>query len=71
MQEESTTEIEENIPEEGPTPIPSVKAMCSADNWVHHTKSILKCNRVTLIEEEAPEGVEPEDFMKERMGKDP
>jgi len=45
--------------------------MCSADNWVHHTKSILNCNRVTLIDEEAPEGVEPEDFMKERMGKDP
>lgn len=71
MQEESTTEIEENVPEEGPVPVPSVKQMCDASHWVHHTKSILNCNRVTLMEEEAPEGIEPEDFMKERMAKDP
>jgi len=71
MVEESTTEIEENVPEEGPVPIPSVQQMCKADNWVHHPKSILNCCRVTLMEEEAPEGVEPEDFMKARMEKDP
>jgi len=71
MVEESTTEIEENVPEEGPVPVPSVKEMCKAENWVHHPKSILKCSRVTLMEEEAPEGIDPEDFMKARMAKDP
>lgn len=66
MQEDSTTEIELNEPEEGPIPVPSVSAMRQAANWVHHPKSILNCSRTALMEEEAPEGMEPEDFMKMR-----
>jgi len=71
LNEENPTEIEENVPEEGPVPIPSVTEMCNASNWVHHMKSVLKCDRTTLMEVEAPEGEEPEEFAKKRALQDP
>jgi len=65
--EDNAAEIEENLPEEGPTPIPSVTEMRKTDMWVHHMKSILLCNRTTLQEIEMPEGVEDaEVWQKER-----
>ena len=47
FQEESTTEIEENVPEEGPIPVPSTEEMENKENWLHYTRNILKCNRIT------------------------
>lgn len=70
-QEETPTEIEENLPDEGPTPVPSVNEMTKATMWVHHTKSILKCNRTVFMETEAPEGDDPEEFAKKRAIADP
>jgi len=58
LQEENPSEIEENVPEEGPVPMPAVTEMTKANMWVHHTRSILNCARTTVIESEAPEGVE-------------
>ena len=69
--EDNPNEIEENVPEEGPVPIPPVSEMTKASNWVHHTKSILKCNRVALLEIETPENEDPEVFMKKRQEADP
>lgn len=67
--EESTTEIEENTPEEGPVPIPSTKDMAKAENWVHYSRSILLCNRITHME---PVDVEdPEEEKKKIEAKDP
>ena len=71
VNEENPTEIEENVPDEGPLVLPSTSEMAKAANWVHHMKSILKCNRTTLLEVEAPEGVEPEEFAKKRQLEDP
>lgn len=50
LNEENPSVIEENIPDEGPIPIPSTKDMAIASNWVHHVPSILKCCRTTLLE---------------------
>lgn len=50
--------IEENIPEEGPVPIPTTSEMGKPEFWVHYPQSLLKCCRTTLTEAEAPEGVE-------------
>lgn len=69
--EENLAEIEENLPDEGPVPMPSVNEMCNQSNWVHHMKSVLKCNRVGLMEVEAPEGDDPEEFAKKRALEDP
>ena len=71
VNEENPTEIEENVPEEGPLVLPSTSEMAKPANWVHHMKSILKCNRTTLLEVEAPEGVEPEEYAKKRQLEDP
>ena len=51
--------------------MPAVTEMSNLSNWVHHPKSILKCNRVGLVEMEAPEGEDPEEFAKKRALEDP
>lgn len=71
LTEDNPNAIEENLPEEGPIPIPSTKEMGQASNWVHHVSSILHCNRTTLMEMDAPDGEEPEDFMRRRQLADP
>lgn len=58
LNEENAAEIEENVIDDAPTPIPSVTEMVKADMWVHHMKSILQCNRTTLQDVEMPEGIE-------------
>lgn len=42
--------IEENAPEEGPVPIPTTNEVSSLDFWAHYQRSILKCNRLTVME---------------------
>lgn len=44
--EDSEREIEDNTPEEGPIKMPTTEAMINLNNWVHHTPSILLCNRL-------------------------
>lgn len=48
--EDNPNDIEENVPDEGPIPVPTTSEMCKAQNWVHYTRNILKCNRVTHLE---------------------
>lgn len=67
--EDSTTEVEENVPEEGPVQVPSTRDMAKAENWVHYSRNILKCNRITHME---PTDVEdPEEEKKKIEAKDP
>lgn len=40
-------------------------------NWIHYPPGILKCGRVSHNTEEPPEGVEPEDFKKQILSRDP
>ena len=40
-------------------------------NWVHFLPGILKEGRINHFEREVPEGVEPEDFKKQYIQKDP
>lgn len=53
--------IEENVPEDGPVPIPNTSQMGDLRSWVHFNKSILKCGRLSAIltEEEVDEEGEP------------
>ena len=60
LNEEDKSLIEENLPEEGPVPVPSTKAMASPANWVHYSKSILKCNRTSHMEVEPVDDQDPE-----------
>lgn len=71
LTEDNPTAIEENLPDEGPVPVPSTVEMGKSSNWVHHVQSILLCNRTTLMEIEAPESVDPEEFAKQRLMADP
>lgn len=60
---EDGTEIEENMPEEGEIQLLPTHEMAKPHNWVHYTKSILNCNRTSLVPVDAPDGEEdPEAF---------
>ena len=50
--EDNDREIEDNTPEDGPVKIPSTDHMAKAENWVHYSTNILKCNRLVLLEAE-------------------
>lgn len=71
MVEESAVDVEENTPDEGPIPIPSTLNMGKAEFWVHHTESLLGCNRLRHIESEPPEGVDPEVWTAQIKKADP
>ncbi len=71
MVEDSTVDVEENTPDEGPIPIPSTLNMAKAENWVHHAESILGCNRLRHLETEAPEGVDPDVWAAQIKKADP
>lgn len=46
--EDNANEIEENLGEETQkVTVPTTDEMCKAANWVHFTKNVLKCNRLT------------------------
>lgn len=67
--EENEKEIEDNNPVEGSIQIPSTLAMSKADMWVHHTQNILKCNRLTHIDQS--EGDDTGEVMKRIEAADP
>lgn len=76
MQEESTTEVEDNQPEDAelPVPVPSSSEMGSKDFWCHYTKNILKCGRITHQEPTQPDPeneVDPEELKKIQEAADP
>jgi len=66
INEENNREIEENIPDEGPVPIPSTVDMAKPENWLHFTPNILRAARLVHMEPEVPDGVEidPEELKK-------
>ena len=67
--EENDKEIEENTPVEGLLQLPSTLSMSKPDMWVHHSQNILKCNRVTHIDQS--EGDETGEVMKKIEAADP
>lgn len=73
LQEESTKEIEENLPEEGDLLKPTTNEMKSASMWCHYTVGILKNCRTAHLDPEVPEGmdIEPEELLKQIEDKDP
>ena len=48
--EDNQNEIEENANDDGQVKVPTTEEMCKAVNWVHYTKNILNCNRLTHLE---------------------
>mgnify|MGYP006079525903 CR=1 FL=1 len=71
LDEEDKNLIVENLPEEGPVPIPSTSQMGKLDFWVHYQRSILKCNRLTIMEPEVLEEEDPEVARKKAEMSDP
>ena len=45
--------------------------LINMDNWIHFPPGILACGRVSHMTEEPPEGVDPEEFKKQVIAKDP
>lgn len=64
FQEDSAVEIEENVPEEGPIPVPSSEEMENKANWLHYTRNILKCNRISHMDPVVEEEQDPEEELK-------
>lgn len=54
--EDNPREIEDNVPEEGPIPIPSTDEMARLESWVHYYPNILNAARLAHLEPEVPEG---------------
>ena len=51
--------------------MPTTQQMGSMAYWVHYQKSILACNRLTILEPEAQEEDDPEDARKRAEALDP
>ena len=45
--------------------------LLNKNNWIHFPPSILNCGRVSHMIEDPPEGVDPEEFKKQIIAKDP
>lgn len=73
LQEDSTIEIEENQPDDAdlPIPVPTTEQMCNKENWVHYTRNILKCNRITHLEPEIEDDQDPDEVRKVIEAADP
>jgi Radial spokehead-like protein len=71
VNDENQKEIEEIPPNDEGKPVytPTVKDLGSADNWVHFTQNILKCNR--LVHTEIADDNETGDAMKKVEAADP
>ena len=41
------------------------------ENWIHFPPGILQCGRVSHMTEEVPEGIDPDEFKKQVIAKDP
>ena len=67
--EDNAKEIEDNNPAEGAIQIPSTLAMGKPEMWIHHTQNVLKCNRMTHVDQS--EGDETGEVMKRIESSDP
>ena len=47
------------------------KDLINMNNWIHFPPGILNCGRVSHMTEDPPEGVDPEEFKKQVIAKDP
>ena len=47
------------------------ETLCDLNYWIHYPPGVLKCGRVSHIIDDAPEGIEPEDYKKRIIEKDP
>jgi hypothetical protein len=45
--------------------------LIKSENWIHFPPGILNCGRVSHMTEDPPEGVDPEEFKKQVIAKDP
>ena len=45
--------------------------LLNMNNWIHFPPGILNCGRVSHMAEEPPEGVDPEEFKKQVIARDP
>ena len=45
--------------------------LCDLNYWIHYPPGVLNCGRVSHIIDDAPEGIEPEDYKKKIIEKDP
>jgi hypothetical protein len=45
--------------------------LCDLNYWIHYPPGVLKCGRVSHIIDDAPEGIEPEEYKKKIIEKDP
>ena len=45
--------------------------LISMDNWIHYPPGILICGRVSHLTEEVPEGIDPDEYKKQVIAKDP
>ena len=45
--------------------------LINMENWIHFPPGILNCGRVSHMIEDAPEGVDPDEFKKQIIAKDP
>jgi hypothetical protein len=48
-----------------------INEVLNIKNWIHFSPGILKEGRISHFERDVPEGVEPEDFKKANIAKDP
>jgi len=72
MAEESTRDIEPDLPEEGDQVLPSTKAMGSSGMWVHSSVGILNNCRTTHMEQEPEDDtITPEELMAKIEAADP
>lgn len=72
LQEDSTTEIEENQNDEGErVPCFSTAEMCKKENWGHYNRNILLCDRTTHMEPEVDDDQDPDEIKKQIEAADP
>ena len=71
FQEESIIEIEENVQDDGPVPVPSSEEMENKENWLHYTRNILKCNRITHMDPVVEEDQDPDEIRRQLEIDDP
>ena len=45
--------------------------LCDLNYWIHYPPGVLQCGRVSHIIDDAPEGIEPEEYKKRIIEKDP
>lgn len=69
--EDNAAEIEENVPEDAPVPVPTTHEMKNIESWCHYTRNILKTGRTTHIEPVVEDEELLEQAKKDQEANDP